>query len=82
MKSSPLTDCWACSCKGDDGKKTDKWAGAACQKEDISVPFNLFLVFGIVIILVSVWAVGLLYSIGDEPLPSVLSAGVAPAKRG
>jgi len=82
VKSSSLTDCWACSCMGDDGKKTDKWAGAACQKEDISVPFNLFLVFGIVIILVSVWAVGLLYSIGDEPLPSVLSAGVAPAKRG
>ncbi|CUS07355.1 unnamed protein product [Tuber aestivum] len=82
VKSSFPTDCWACLCKGPDGKKTDKWAGAACQKEDISVPFNLFLVFGIVIILVSIWAVGLLYSIGDEPLPSVLSAGVAPAKRG
>ncbi|KAG0137607.1 hypothetical protein HOY82DRAFT_576034 [Tuber indicum] len=82
VKSSFPTGCWACSCKGPDGKKTDKWAGAACQKEDISVPFNLFLVLGIVIILVSIWAVGLLYSIGDEPLPSVLSAGVAPAKRG
>lgn len=82
VKSGPPIDCWTCSCKGPDGKRTDKWAGAACQKEDISVPFNLFLVFGIVIILVSVWAVGLLYSIGDEPLPSVLSAGVAPAKRG
>ncbi|RPA89352.1 hypothetical protein L873DRAFT_1823001 [Choiromyces venosus 120613-1] len=82
VKSSFPTDCWSCTCKGPDGNKTDKWAGAACQKEDISVPFNLLLVFGVIIVLVSIWAVGLLYSIGDEPLPSVLSAGVAPAKRG
>lgn len=76
--------CWTCACnkpKQGSGVKTVSWAGAACEKKDISVPFNMFLVFGIVITFVLIAAVNLLYSIGDEPLPSVLSAGVAPAKR-
>lgn len=75
--------CWTCSCKQPvrkDGVKTTSWGGAACQKKDISVPFNMFLVFGIVIVFVLIAAIKLLYSIGDEPLPSVLSAGVVPAK--
>ncbi|RPB14408.1 hypothetical protein P167DRAFT_563882 [Morchella conica CCBAS932] len=75
--------CWTCSCNPPvrkDGVKTTTWAGAACQKKDISVPFNMFLVFGIVITFVLIAAINLLYGIGDEPLPSVLSAGVVPAK--
>lgn len=62
------------------GEKTTSWAGAACQKKDVSVPFNIFLVFGIVITFVLAAAVNLMYGVGAEELPSVLSAGVVPAK--
>jgi NADH:ubiquinone oxidoreductase subunit 3 (subunit A) len=51
-------------------KSTTYWAGYACQKKDISVPFNLFLVFSIAIVLVVAWAVSLLASIGETELPS------------
>lgn len=62
------------------GVKTTSWAGAACQKKDVSVPFNIFLVFGIVMTFLLVAAVNLMSGIGAEELPSVLSAGVVPAK--
>lgn len=81
-------NCFACVCEPDIVKdknggflKRTHWAGATCKKKDISVPFNILLVFSITIVLVVVWAIGLLFSIGEEPLPSVLSAGVAPVKR-
>ncbi|KAI5811861.1 hypothetical protein BZA77DRAFT_270845 [Pyronema omphalodes] len=80
-------DCWSCTCKptvlqsDEQHKSTTYWAGYACQKKDISVPFNLFLIFSITIVLVIAWAVSLLASIGETELPSVLSAGVAPPKR-
>lgn len=77
--------CWTCKCKPTmmktaNGVKTTGWAGAACQKKDVSVPFNIFLVFGIVITFLLVAAVNLMSGIGAEELPSVLSAGVVPAK--
>ncbi|KAH8151239.1 uncharacterized protein LAJ45_04441 [Morchella importuna] len=70
--------CWTCSCNPPvrkDGVKTTTWAGAACQKKDISVPFNMFLVFGIVITFVLIAAINLLYGIGDEPLPRLFESG-------
>ena len=80
-KKYPLPpECWTCSCKTTGKERTIQWAGAACQKEDISIQFNIFLLFTVAIVLVTIWAMGQLYSIGDEPLPSVLSAGVAPPK--
>lgn len=81
-------DCWQCACGTTvvrneklNGNKTTVWAGNACQKKDVSVPFNLFLLLGIGIVTTIIWAIGLLYSVGEEPLPSVLAAGVAPPKR-
>jgi hypothetical protein len=80
------TGCWSCVCKPsvlklDGGRiSTTYWAGTACQKKDISVPFNLFLLFTIASVVVVGWAIGLLFSIGEAELPSVLSAGVAPTK--
>ena len=76
-------DCYACRCSktvltDDDGKvKTIYWGGAACQKKDVSVPF--FLLAGLTIALVGAisWGVGLLMSVGNEELPSVIGAGVA-----
>lgn len=77
-------DCFVCGCKAtyrrDDQDrivKTTVWAGPACQKKDVSVPF--WLLGGLTVLLVSVvaWGIGLLYSMGSEDLPSVIGAGVA-----
>jgi len=72
--------CWACGCdkKGTvQNNRTTHWGGPACSKEDISAPF--FLLAGLTIGLVAAitWGVGLMYSIGQEDLPSVIGAGVA-----
>ena len=76
-------ECWSCTCgstvtKGQDGgEQTTYWGGPACQKEDVSTPF--FLLAGLTVALVTAvsWGIGLLYSIGQEELPSVIGAGVA-----
>lgn len=47
----------------------------------MSIPFNIFFLFTIAMVLAVGWAVSLLYSVGETELPSVLSAGVAPTKR-
>lgn len=80
--------CWSCVCKptirkSPDGghKQVTHWAGYGCQKQDVSIPFNLFFVFTLAIALVVAWAIGLLYSVGEAELPGVLSAGVAPAHK-
>ena len=80
-KSGGEIDCFACKCSktqltDDEGRvKTVYWGGPACQKKDISVPF--FLLAGLTIVLVAAvtWSVGLLFSIGEEELPSVIGAG-------
>ncbi|MCJ1272678.1 hypothetical protein MMC21_000465 [Puttea exsequens] len=82
-KSGGAIDCFACKCSktvltDDEGKvKTMYWGGAACQKKDVSAPF--FLLAGLTIALVGVvsWGIGLLMSVGQEELPSVIGAGVA-----
>ena len=63
--------------KNNNGIQTTRWGGPACQKKDISS--NFFLLAGISIALVGMatWGVGLMYSIGEEELPSVIGAGVA-----
>lgn len=81
--SNSAKECWTCQCDNTvrtdkDGKviKTTQWGGPSCQKKDVSVPF--FLLAGLTIGLVATvsWGVGLLYSIGQEDLPSVIGAGV------
>ena len=85
-------DCWACACSPtviettnkDTGKKSIKttyWGGPACQKKDVSSPFLLFAGIGIFLAAAIAWGVGMMYSIGDQQLPSVLGAGVAPPPR-
>lgn len=75
--------CYACNCTttvqtNKDGKnKTTKWGGPACQKKDVSVPFWLLTGFTIAMVATVSWAIGLLFSIGQEELPSVIGAGVA-----
>lgn len=76
-------ECWTCQCdntvrtdKAGKVIKTTQWGGPSCRKKDVSVPF--FLLAGLTIALVATvsWGVGLLYSIGQEDLPSVIGAGV------
>ena len=57
--------------------KTTQWGGPACQKKDISAAFWLLAGFSIVMMATVSWGVGLLFSIGQEDLPSVIGAGVA-----
>lgn len=72
--------CFACQCKGtrsgDDGSVT-RWAGGRCDKVDRSVPFVLFVASTLVIVLIVTLGIKLIYSIGEEPLPGVLGAGVS-----
>ena len=80
-------ECWACLCspsviKLEGGAtKTTFWGGPACQKKDISVPFFLFAGFSVAVLALVSWGIGMLYSMGQEDLPSVLGAGVAPVAR-
>lgn len=57
------------------------WGGAACQKKDVSGPFWLFAIFTVVMIGLVSWAIGLLFSIGEEKLPGVIGAGVSSKTR-
>ena len=79
-------ECWACECipsriQNGEHVKTIYWGGPACQKKDISVPFLLFAGFTVAAVAAVSYGIGLLYSIGQEDLPSVLGAGVAPTMR-
>lgn len=77
------SDCYACKCVDTVVKKKDgtikriQWGGSACEKRDVSTPF--FLLAGItVVIMVAVGSgIGMLFSVGQEELPSVIGAGVA-----
>lgn len=78
-------DCFACKCvktvvsRYPDGrpKKTIQWGGPACQKKDVSTPFFIFTILTVLIGLAIVGGIRLLFNMGQEELPSVLSAGVA-----
>jgi hypothetical protein len=79
--------CFACSgCTPDviqmpgGGKKTTYWGGAACHKQDVSIPFLLLAVLTILMAGAVTWGIGLLYSVGQEELPGVLAAGVAATR--
>ncbi|EKV04970.1 putative endoplasmic reticulum membrane protein [Penicillium digitatum] len=79
-------NCYACQCKqsfvqNSDGTTiTVQWGGSACQKTDISSPF--FLVAGVSLFAIALagCAIGMLFSMGSQELPSVISAGVGGPK--
>lgn len=84
--------CFTCGCvttkrnvTWGEGKNTwhtiDTWGGSACQKKDVSEPFWLITIFTVVLIGVVGWAIGLLFSIGEEKLPGVIGAGVSSKTR-
>jgi hypothetical protein len=85
-------ECFTCGCfqtnesfKYDGGDRTgwryQSWGGSACQKKDVSGPFWLIGIFSIVMVGLVSWAIGLMYSIGEEKLPGVIGAGVSSKAR-
>jgi hypothetical protein len=73
-------DCYSCKCqstKSKNGKKTTVWAGPACQKKDVSVEFWLIALFTIAMMGLVGFAVGSVWEMGSEELPSVIGAGVS-----
>ncbi|KAF2754321.1 hypothetical protein EJ05DRAFT_504413 [Pseudovirgaria hyperparasitica] len=82
------TECWTCACEAqvhtnlDGSNKTTSFGGPACQKKDIVMPFWLFTGFTIAFLSILTWAIGLLYSMGEQELPGVINAGVSgPSKK-
>ncbi|KAE8411882.1 hypothetical protein BDV36DRAFT_72135 [Aspergillus pseudocaelatus] len=80
------SDCYACKCKSTIVTKEDgtvqkiRWGGPACQKRDISSPFFLIAGISILVVMAAGTAVGMLFHIGQDELPGVISAGVGPTK--
>ncbi len=81
----PPAVCFVCHCnstlkepaKDGQGFSTTLWAGNMCQKIDISVPFWLITGFTVTIVGAVSFAIGLLFSVGEEKLPGVIGAGVS-----
>lgn len=73
-------DCYSCSCsatKSNGGKLTTNWGGPACQKKDISIEFWLIVLFTVGMIFLVGFAIGSVYDMGKQELPSVIGAGVS-----
>jgi hypothetical protein len=90
--AAPAASCFVCACKasvvegGDSsaartqGRRTVHWGGNMCQKEDVSVQFWLFAGFTVAAVGAVSFAIGLLFGVGEEPLPGVIGAGVSRSK--
>lgn len=85
---SPAKNCYSCQCsatvtKNEEGQTlTTNWGGPACQKKDISVQFWLIALFTVGMMFLVGFAIGEVWGMGDEDLPSVIGAGVSgPVKR-
>lgn len=75
--------CFACHCLSTSektaggGNVTTHWAGATCQKIDISSPFWLLTGLTIVLFGAVTFCIYLLFAVGEEKLPGVIGAGVS-----
>lgn len=83
--SAAANPCFACGCKStlqviNGTNVTTHWGGGACSKVDISSPFWLISGFTVLLVFLVSWAIGMLFSIGEEKLPGVIGAGVSSAK--
>ncbi|KAH8701162.1 hypothetical protein BGW36DRAFT_375697 [Talaromyces proteolyticus] len=87
LKSTSKDDgCYTCKCKqtqvenAGGSVRTVSWGGSACQKEDISVPFFLLASITVLAILAIGAGISMLFSVGQQELPSVINAGVSSVK--
>lgn len=74
--------CYRCKCQQSKGKggKIVSWAGAACQKQDLSGPFVLLLTTTVGLMAVIFGSVLYLFYEGQKELPSVLAGISIPNK--
>lgn len=74
--------CYACHCSKRREKSggVTQMAGPTCSKQDVSVPFWLFGGFTLLMVGILTFAIGILFSVGEEKLPGVLGAGVSKSK--
>lgn len=79
-------NCYACRCQATVVENKDgttqkiQWGGPACEKKDISSPFFLIAGVTVLVIVMVGSAVGMLFSVGSQELPSVIAAGVGASK--
>lgn len=79
-------NCFACRCQQTVVRRSDgttqkiQWGGPACEKKDISSPFFLIVGVSVLVIVTVGSAVGMLFGMGQEELPSVIAAGVGASK--
>ncbi|THH16016.1 hypothetical protein EW146_g4553 [Bondarzewia mesenterica] len=75
--------CFVCACAAtkDEKGRTENWAGQACERKDVSGPFVLLAGTVVALLLLVVGSVGLLYGIGNQELPSVLTGGVTGGQK-
>lgn len=67
--------CFACHCKV--SQNAIHYGGAVCDLVDVSTPFWLLTGSAVALIFFLTAAVGMLFAVGEEPLPGILSAGVS-----
>lgn len=85
--AQPAAACYSCACSAtvitrDGGaKKTTNWGGPACQKKDVVMPFWLLAGFTVIMVSLVSWAIGMLLTMGNQDLPSVIGAGVSGKPR-
>ncbi|ODV95042.1 hypothetical protein PACTADRAFT_50865 [Pachysolen tannophilus NRRL Y-2460] len=80
---SKVGNCYSCVCSASYNKTTKSttyWQGFNCSKKDVSVEFNLFLWFTIFMTIALVAGIKLMFSIGNEELPGVLTAATIAKK--
>ncbi len=68
--------CYRCQCKPTEVRKGKKvyWAGAACEKKDVSTEFVLIASSVILLVLISAGSVYFLVAQGSEELPGTLAS--------
>ncbi|EMD33726.1 hypothetical protein CERSUDRAFT_87059 [Gelatoporia subvermispora B] len=75
--------CFVCACSATINEKgqTENWAGAACERKDVSGPFVLLTGTVVALILLIGGSIALLSGIGEQDLPSTLTGGVVPTTK-
>ncbi|KAI6002935.1 hypothetical protein EDD15DRAFT_1440776 [Pisolithus albus] len=76
-------ECFVCSCettKSESGQ-TQIWVGDMCERQDVSSPFILLVGTVTTLFLLMGGSISLLYSIGSQGFPSILTGGTAGALR-
>lgn len=85
-ESESSGNCYACRCQQTVVRKSDgttqkiQWGGPSCEKKDISSSFWLIAGVSILLVLMVGSGIGMLFSMGQQELPSVISAGVGGPK--